>query len=117
MFLLRRVFGCKSLDLLEWQRRERLSDLASSKLRRPLVVSLKIRLSTHLKTRDEILRAHPLLDYIQRQGVRVKGAGPQRISNRCPLKQHKPDHWCVSINVDEQIFHCNDCDCGGSVID
>lgn len=67
--------------------------------------------------REQILRANLLTTHLQTAGIHLHGEGVQRTATRCPEKQHKPDHWCVSVNVNDQIFRCNDCGCGGSVID
>lgn len=67
--------------------------------------------------RDKIIADNPLTSHLARLGVKLKGEGVNRTATKCPTKQHKPDHWCVSVNVHEQIFHCNDCACGGSIID
>jgi 5S rRNA maturation endonuclease (ribonuclease M5) len=68
-------------------------------------------------TREDILAAYPLLDCLAKSGVKLRGSGNQRTANKCPRQQHKPDHWCVSVDVAKQIWHCNDCGIGGSVID
>lgn len=70
-----------------------------------------------MKTRDEILRDHRLTDHLAKLGVKLRGSGAQQTTTRCPTKEHRADHWCVSVNATEQIFHCNDCGCGGSIID
>jgi len=68
-------------------------------------------------SREDILRAHPLADYLSDRGIKLRGSGNQRTTNRCPLQQHKLDHWCVSVDVEPRLWHCNDCNIGGTVID
>lgn len=51
------------------------------------------------------------------QGIVLRGEGVVRSTNRCPGKEHKKDHFCVSVNVHEQIFKCHSCGTGGSLID
>ena len=68
-------------------------------------------------TRDEILARNPLADYLTKRGIKLRGSGNQRTTNRCPLQQHKLDHWCVSVDVEPRLWHCNDCGVGGTVID
>ncbi len=58
-----------------------------------------------------------LTDHLTSRGIRMRGEGSERTANRCASIQHRPEHWCVSVNVRSQIWHCNDCDTGGSIID
>lgn len=67
--------------------------------------------------REELLRAYPLVKHLESIGVVIKKDGIQRVANRCPRIQHKEKHYCVSINVAKEIWRCNDCGDGGSVID
>lgn len=67
--------------------------------------------------RDDLLSKHTLHDHLESIGVPLIGSGPQRTSNRCAGTQHKKDHRCVSIDLAKQVWHCNDCGTGGSVID
>src|SRR5207253_4877148 len=34
-----------------------------------------------------------------------------------PKEEHKNGHNCVTIEPDTQLWHCNDCSVGGSIID
>lgn len=68
-------------------------------------------------TREEILAEHLLVSHLEAIGVKLRGQGNERTATRCAGHQHKPDHWCVTVNVQSQIWHCNDCDTGGSVVD
>lgn len=67
--------------------------------------------------RNEIIQAFPLTTHLARLGIRLRGEGNQKTATRCAVSAHKPDHWCVSINVEKQIWHCNDHGDGGSIID
>jgi DnaB-like helicase C terminal domain len=67
--------------------------------------------------RQAIIDAHPLTVHLAELGIRLHGVGQEKVTNRCPMNQHKPGHWCVSVNVTKQIWHCNDDQCGGSIID
>lgn len=58
-----------------------------------------------------------LTDHLNSRGIRLRGHGNERTANHCASIQHRPDHWCVSVNVQRQVWHCNDCDTGGSIID
>lgn len=66
---------------------------------------------------EEIKARIPLVDFLRGKGVAIKGSGNELSSNECPRAKHKKDHWCVSINQQNQIFHCNDCESSGSIID
>ena len=67
-------------------------------------------------TTDEIKSSNPLDEYIASLGAKLIGSGNQRITNRCAMVQHKPGHNCVTIALDKQLWHCNDCGRGGDVI-
>lgn len=67
-------------------------------------------------TSDEIKSKYPLLAHLETMGVKLKGSGNQRQANRCPLKQHGNDHFCVSVKATEGLWHCCDCGQGGDVI-
>lgn len=70
-----------------------------------------------MKTRDEILRENRLTSHLSTLGLKGRGAGKERSITRCALRQHKPDHFCCTVNTDLQIWHCHDCKVGGSLID
>lgn len=63
--------------------------------------------------REQILEQHPLQDFITERGAEIKGS----TTNLCPAAQHKSSHLCVTIDTEKQLWHCNDCDKGGTVID
>lgn len=67
--------------------------------------------------RDKILEKHSLVSYLMNQGIELRGEGLSRTTNRCPEKEHGKTHFCVSVNVHQQIFHCHSCGTGGSIID
>ena len=73
-------------------------------------------------TADEIKQATPIEPFLIQKGVQLRGSGTVKTTNRCPLKEHKPDHQCVTVNVSENWWNCNDCGTdghkvGGTVID
>ncbi len=68
-------------------------------------------------TREEVLNSRPLLDHLRSSGIQLRGSGKTMTATRCPAKQHKKDHWCVSVDAESQIFHCHDCGHGGSIVD
>lgn len=70
-----------------------------------------------MSTRDDFLKQYPLVRYLEDRGVSLHRSGTERTCNRCAGVQHKPAHLCVSVNVDEEIWRCHDCETGGSVID
>lgn len=63
--------------------------------------------------RDQIIAAHPIVPFLEDRGCTIR-AGK---TNRCAVTQHKPMHYCVSIDLEKQLWCCNDCQKGGSVID
>lgn len=64
-------------------------------------------------TRDEIIEANPILPFLESRGCAVR-AGK---TNRCAVKEHRPMHYCVSIDLAKNVWNCHDCEKGGSVID
>lgn len=72
---------------------------------------------TNALDRDKLIRDNPLDVYLRNHGVKLRQSGSNFIATRCPAVQHKPNHWCVTIDSRRQLFHCNDCDTGGSIID
>lgn len=71
-------------------------------------------------SREEVLQANPLLKHLEFLGVAIKKTATdanEKKANRCAKTQHGKEHWCVSINVEKEIWFCNDCAVGGSVID
>lgn len=65
-------------------------------------------------TREEILNAFPLVEWLQARGVQLTNGG--RRAHRCPVKEHsRPD--TVSVNATKQVWNCHACYIGGTVID
>lgn len=71
----------------------------------------------NMTTRDELLNAHPLVPYLLRRGITMRRSGAEAITNVCPVAEHKPGHFCVSVNPDKQCWRCHDHEVGGSIID
>jgi len=67
--------------------------------------------------RDDLLHQHPLVSFLQDRGVQIKGDGTHRKTNRCAAHEHDDKHLCVSLDTARQLWHCNDCDTGGTIID
>jgi hypothetical protein len=68
-------------------------------------------------TREEILDRNRLSDYLRSRGIKLYGRGTQLSTNVCPQTEHRPHHNCVSVKLGEEVFRCNDCGIGGSIID
>jgi 5S rRNA maturation endonuclease (ribonuclease M5) len=68
-------------------------------------------------TRDEIIRANPIVDFVRNRGHELKPAGKNFVTNACPIAHHKKFHRCVTIDTLKNLWHCNDCKRGGTVID
>jgi hypothetical protein len=69
-------------------------------------------------TRGEIMAANPLEVFVRDRGHVLKRARQNFVTNGCPVEKHKkPGHHPVTIDVQKQLWHCNDCDKGGTVID
>jgi len=68
-------------------------------------------------TREEIIAENPIADFLRNRGHELKPAGDNFVTNACPVTQHKRFHRPVSIDTAKGLFHCNDCDVGGSIID
>lgn len=67
--------------------------------------------------RDEILQNNPLVPFLRDRGVELRGEGLTLTGRRCAKVQHGKDHWCLSVDPNKHLWHCNDCDVGGTVID
>ncbi len=64
--------------------------------------------------RQDILDAHPIRAWLSSKGIEVH----LNTTNACPIKKHvKPGHRPVSIDDKNNLWHCNDCGKGGSIID
>src|SRR5437667_207057 len=67
--------------------------------------------------REDIIFANPLPDYLRNRGFALCPAGPNFVTNACPIEEHKKFHRCVTIDTAQNLFHCNDCGKGGTIID
>ena len=70
-----------------------------------------------MSAREEIIAANPLEPFLTMRGYRLRSSGANRITNACPVAQHKSSHHPVTIDFQKQLWHCNDCKIGGTVID
>lgn len=70
-----------------------------------------------MMSREEIIALHPLVDVMQDRGIQLRKIGGKLVTNRCAAVEHKPKHFCVSVDLERQIWGCADCEQGGSVID
>ena len=68
-------------------------------------------------SRDEIIQANPLPDYLRCRGFSLVPAGPNFVTNVCPVEEHRKFHRCNTIDTAQNLRHCNDHDRGGTVID
>jgi 5S rRNA maturation endonuclease (ribonuclease M5)/predicted RNA-binding Zn-ribbon protein involved in translation (DUF1610 family) len=68
-------------------------------------------------TRDEIIAANPLPQFLRTRGFVLFPAGPNFVTHKCPVAEHRTFHRCVTVDTAKNLFHCNDCGKGGSIID
>jgi len=68
-------------------------------------------------TREKIIAANPIVDFVHKRGHELKRAGENFVTNACPVTKHKAGHRPVMIYPAKQSFYCHDCKVGGSVID
>jgi hypothetical protein len=68
-------------------------------------------------SREEIITANPIVDFVRSRGHELKPAGQTFVTNACPQTQHKRGHRPVMIYPETQSWSCHDCKRGGSVID
>jgi 5S rRNA maturation endonuclease (ribonuclease M5) len=66
---------------------------------------------------DRIKQENPLESFFHSRGFALVGVGRTRTSNRCPAKEHKKGHLCVTVDTEKNLWHCNDCELGGSFLD
>jgi hypothetical protein len=62
-------------------------------------------------------RRESIADFVRSRGHKLIRAGDNFVSRGCPQAQHKRGHCPVTIDVAKQLFHCNDCGIGGTVVD
>jgi hypothetical protein len=67
-------------------------------------------------TVDQFKQENPLDDWLRARGVVLVGAGRELTTNVCAVKEHKNGHLCVSVDLENGVWHCNDCDTGGDII-
>jgi hypothetical protein len=70
-----------------------------------------------MTAREEIIAANLLESFLTKRGHKLRSSGANRVTNACPLAQHKSSHRPVTIDIGKQVWHCNDCKIGGTVID
>ena len=68
-------------------------------------------------SRDGILATNPLPDYLRTRGFSLRPAGSDFVTNACPVKEDQKLHLCVTIDTAQGLWHCNDHERGGTVID
>jgi hypothetical protein len=69
-------------------------------------------------SREEIIAANPIVEFVRGRGHELKSAGLNFVTNGCPVTEHKKKwHRPVGIDVKKQLWFCNDCGLGGTVID
>jgi hypothetical protein len=69
------------------------------------------------KTREQVIAENPIVEFLRAQGVELQTSGENFVTSSCPKTKHKPRHRPVSVDVTKQLWHCNDCDVGGSVVE
>jgi hypothetical protein len=67
--------------------------------------------------RDGVIAANPLPDYLRNRGFNLYPAGSNFVTYACPVEEHRKLHRCVTIDTAQGLWHCNDHDRGGSVVD
>jgi 5S rRNA maturation endonuclease (ribonuclease M5) len=67
-------------------------------------------------SREEIIAANPLPEYLRGRGFSLFPAGPNFVTNACPITEHRKFHRCVTIDTAQNLWHCNDCKQGDTVI-
>jgi 5S rRNA maturation endonuclease (ribonuclease M5) len=68
-------------------------------------------------SREEIIADNPIVEFLRDRGHELKQAGENFVTNDCPKTRHKKFHRPNTIDPATNLFHCNDCGVGGSVID
>jgi hypothetical protein len=68
-------------------------------------------------TREEVLSANPIADFVCNRGHELRPAGQNFVTSGCPVTQHRRGHRPVMIYRETQSWSCHDCKVGGSVID
>ena len=68
-------------------------------------------------SREEIMSANPIADFVRSRGHELKTAGENFVTSGCPVTEHKRGHRPVMIYSKTQSWNCHDCKVGGTVID
>ena len=68
-------------------------------------------------TRDQVIAANPLQRFLADRGYDLRSVGRNFVTSACPVTAHKKFHRPVTIDIQKQVWHCNDCNIGGTVID
>ena len=65
-------------------------------------------------SREKILAAYPIDAYLEKQGIAIERKGKE-VKCLCPF--HADKHPSLRINLEKQVWFCDPCDIGGTVID
>lgn len=68
-------------------------------------------------TAEEIKANNSIITFIQNRGAKLRRSGRNFVTNKCPSVEHGNMHLCVSVDTEKRLWHCNDCNLGGSIID
>jgi hypothetical protein len=68
-------------------------------------------------SREEIIAANPIVDFVCNRGHELKRAGKNFVTNASPVAQHKRGHRPVMIYPENNSWFDHDLKLGGSVID
>jgi hypothetical protein len=68
-------------------------------------------------SREEIIAANPIADFVRNRGHELKRAGKNFVTNASPVAQHKRGHRPVMIYPENNSWFDHDLKLGGSVID
>jgi 5S rRNA maturation endonuclease (ribonuclease M5) len=68
-------------------------------------------------SRDDIIDANPIVDFVRNRGHELKRAGKNFVTNASPVTQHKRGHRPVMIYPENNSWFDHDLKLGGSVID
>src|SRR5262245_58855984 len=68
-------------------------------------------------TREEVVAANPIADFVRKRGHELKRAGENFVTSGCPVTQHRRGHRPVMVYPKTQSWSCHDCKIGGGAID
>src|SRR5262245_6911228 len=68
-------------------------------------------------SREEIIAAKPIAEFLRKRGYEVRPAGENFVTNASPLTQHKRGHRPVIIYPKNDSWYDHDLKIGGSIID